>query len=166
MEGGFAPRTISAFCTCHCDSQLYHHSDISVAAECLQLISLVVLWQTAGCCCLLALKMSLFVPTATTQIDTSWLMLHLRKALTRLKVQGDQKSLCTWLLQYRKLQVTFSVSPASLQTFIGMPSCLAADRQGQGDTWLKLTPSVIRNSNYVMVCDWNCIKFFCMFFVL
>jgi hypothetical protein len=29
-----------------------------------------------------------------------------------------KKSLCTWWLQYRKLQVMFEVSPASLQTFI------------------------------------------------
>jgi len=29
-----------------------------------------------------------------------------------------KKSLCTWWLQYRKLQVMFKVSSASLQTFI------------------------------------------------
>jgi hypothetical protein len=34
------------------------------------------------------------------------------------------------------------------------PDCLASDRQGQGDTRLTLTPSVIPNSNYViMVSD-------------
>jgi hypothetical protein len=65
-------------------------------------------------------------------------------------IQGDQKSLCTWWLQYRKLNVMFKVSPASLQ--------------GQGDTRLTLTPSVIPNSNYViMVSDWNCLKYFCVF---
>jgi hypothetical protein len=42
-----------------------------------------------------------------------------------------KKSLCTWWLQYRKLQVMFKVSPTSLQTFI--------------DTRLTLTPSVIPN---------------------
>jgi hypothetical protein len=121
-----------------------------------------------------------------------------------------EKSLCTWWLQYRKLQVMFKVSPASLQTFIdtsncaledrvqystvhipnvfcdghlqiincvgivqmhwvfhrnpekksggersgdfgGQSDCLAADRQGQGDTRLTLTPSVIPNSNYVIM---------------
>jgi hypothetical protein len=42
--------------------------------------------------------------------------------------------------------------------------CLAADRQGQRDTRLTLTPSVIPNSNYViMVSDWNCLKYFYMF---
>jgi hypothetical protein len=55
----------------------------------------------------------------------------------------------------------FKVSLASLQTFI---DCLAADRQGQGDTSLTLTPSVIPNSNYVIiVSEWNCLKYFCVF---
>ena len=38
-----------------------------------------------------------------------------------------KKSLCTWWLQYRKLQVMFIVSPASLQTFIDMPNCVLKD---------------------------------------
>jgi hypothetical protein len=60
-------------------------------------------------------------------------------------------SLYAWWLQCRKLQVKFKVSPASLQTFI--------------DTGLILTPSVIPNSNYViMVSDRNCFKYVCMFF--
>jgi hypothetical protein len=64
-----------------------------------------------------------------------------------------KKSVCAWWLQYGKLQVMFILSPASLQ--------------GQGDTRLTLTPSVIPASNYViMVSDWNCLKYFCMFFVL
>jgi hypothetical protein len=37
-------------------------------------------------------------------------------------------SLCTWWLQYRKLQVMFKVSPASLQTFIDTPNCVLEDR--------------------------------------
>jgi hypothetical protein len=62
-----------------------------------------------------------------------------------------KKSLCTWLLQYRKLQLMFIVSLSSLQTFI--------------DTRLTLAPSVIPNSNYViMVSDWNCLTYFCAFF--
>jgi hypothetical protein len=63
-----------------------------------------------------------------------------------------KRSRCTWRLQYRKLQV--------------MSDCLAADRQGQGDTRLTLTPSVIPNSNYyyvTMVSDLNCLKYFCVF---
>jgi hypothetical protein len=39
-----------------------------------------------------------------------------------------KKSLCTWWLQYRKLQVMFKVSLASLQTFIGTPNCVLEDR--------------------------------------
>jgi hypothetical protein len=59
-----------------------------------------------------------------------------------MEVQGDQNFLCNWWLQYRKLQVLLKVSPASLQTFI--------------DTELILTPSIIPNSNYVIiVSDWN-----------
>jgi hypothetical protein len=65
-------------------------------------------------------------------------------------VRGHQKFLCTWWLQYRKLQVMFEVFPASLQTFI--------------DTRLTLMPSVIPNSNYVfMVSDRNFKIFLCVF---
>jgi hypothetical protein len=39
-----------------------------------------------------------------------------------------KKSLCTWWLQYRKLQVMFKVSPASLQTFIDTANCFLTDR--------------------------------------
>jgi hypothetical protein len=38
------------------------------------------------------------------------------------------KSLRTWCLQYRKLQVMFKVSPASLQTFIDTPNSVLEDR--------------------------------------
>jgi hypothetical protein len=65
-------------------------------------------------------------------------------------IQGDQKSLCTWWLLYRKLQVMFKVSAASLKTFF--------------DTRLALTPSVIHTSNYViMISEWNRLKYFCLF---
>ena len=37
-------------------------------------------------------------------------------------------SLCSWWLQYRKLQVMFKVSPASLQTFIDTPNSVLEDR--------------------------------------
>jgi hypothetical protein len=48
---------------------------------------------------------------------------------------------------------------------LAQSDCLAADRQGQGDTRLTLTPSVIRNSNYVItVSGWKCLKYFCVFF--
>jgi hypothetical protein len=67
-----------------------------------------------------------------------------------LKYRVIKNSPCAWRLQYRKLQVIFKVSPASLQTFI--------------NTRLTLTPYVLPNSNYViMVSDWNCLKYFCVF---
>jgi hypothetical protein len=71
---------------------------------------------------------------------------------TCLIIQGNQTSLCTWWLKYRKLQLMFKVSPASLQKFI--------------DTRLTLTPSVIPNSYYViMVSNWK-FKIFLRVFVL
>jgi hypothetical protein len=36
-------------------------------------------------------------------------------------------SLCSWWLQYRKLQVMFKASPASPQTFIDTPNCVLED---------------------------------------
>jgi hypothetical protein len=75
-----------------------------------------------------------------------------------------KKSLCTWWLQYRKLQVMFKLYPSNFQT-VAQSECLAADRQGKGDTKLTLTPSVIPNSNCViMVSDWNYLKYFYVLF--
>jgi len=54
-------------------------------------------------------------------------------------IQDDQKVSVHLMITIQKLQVMFRVSPASLQTFI--------DR----DTRLTLTPSVIPNSNYVIM---------------
>jgi hypothetical protein len=34
---------------------------------------------------------------------------------------------------------------------LAQSDCLAADRQGQGDTRLTVTPSVIPNSNYIIM---------------
>jgi hypothetical protein len=68
-----------------------------------------------------------------------------------MNVQDDQNSLCTWWLQYRKLQVMLNVALACLQTCI--------------DTRLTLTPSDIPKSNYVIkVSDWDCLKYFRLFF--
>jgi hypothetical protein len=54
------------------------------------------------------------------------------------------------MITIQKVKEMFKVSPASLQTFI--------------DTRLTLTPSVILNSNYViMVSDLNRLKYFCLF---
>jgi hypothetical protein len=53
------------------------------------------------------------------------------------------------------------VCPASLQVFIDTPNCVLEDRVQHS------TPSVIPNCNYViMVGVWNCLKYFCVFFVL
>jgi hypothetical protein len=72
----------------------------------------------------------------------------------KVVVQDDQNSLCTWWLQYRKLQVMFKVSTTY--------------RQGQVGTRITLTPSVIPISNYVIIVSyWNCLKYFaCFFFFL
>jgi hypothetical protein len=54
-----------------------------------------------------------------------------------------------------------SVHLSFLPHYLAQSDCLAADRQGQGDTRLTLTPSVISNSNYaIMVRDWNSLKYF------
>jgi hypothetical protein len=51
-----------------------------------------------------------------------------------------------------------------LPHYLAQPDCLAADRQDQGDTKLTLTPSLIPNSNYVIiVSDLNCLKYVCIF---
>jgi hypothetical protein len=64
-------------------------------------------------------------------------------------------SLCAWWLQHTSF----------LPHYVAQSDCLSADHQGQGDTRLTLMPSIIPNSNYViMVSDWNCLKYFCLFF--
>jgi hypothetical protein len=63
--------------------------------------------------------------------------------------------MCTWWLQHTSFILLHCLAQSD---------CLTADRQGQGDTRLTLTPSVIPNSNYVItVSDWNCLKYFCVF---
>jgi hypothetical protein len=79
---------------------------------------------------------------------------HRRWQISSKILNGDKKAPFIRWLHYRKLQVVFIVFPVSLKTFIETPNCLAADRQGHEDTRLTLTPSVIPNSNYViMVSD-------------
>jgi hypothetical protein len=52
-----------------------------------------------------------------------------------------------------------------LPHYLAQSDSLAADRQGQGDTRLTLTPSVIpKSNNVIMVSDWNCLKYFCVIF--
>jgi hypothetical protein len=77
-------------------------------------------------------------------------------------VQGDQKVSV-------HLMITIQITPSSQHTsflphYLAQSDCLAADRHGQGGTRLTLTPSVIPNSNYViMVSDWKCVKYFACF---
>jgi hypothetical protein len=66
-----------------------------------------------------------------------WNLVRLFKTELRTFYRVIKNSLCIWWLQHTKLQVMFNVSPASLQTFI--------------DTRRKLTPSVIPNSDYVIM---------------
>jgi hypothetical protein len=76
------------------------------------------------------------------------------------ELQGDQKVSVHLMIIIQK--VTSNVPSVPRQS-----ADMAADRQGQGDTRLTLTPSVIHNSKYViMVSDLNCLKYFCVFCVL
>jgi hypothetical protein len=77
----------------------------------------------------------------------------------KIQYRAIKKSLCTCWLQYRTQHTFF------LPHYFAQSDCLAADRQGQGDTSLTLTPSVIPNSNNViMASDWNCLKYFCFLY--
>jgi hypothetical protein len=68
-------------------------------------------------------------------------------------VQGDQKFSVHLMITVRTLG------------YLAQFDCLASDRQSQGNTRLTLTLSVIPDCNYVMmVSDWNCLKYFCLFF--
>jgi hypothetical protein len=58
--------------------------------------------------------------------------------------QGDQKVSVHLMITIQK--VTSKVRSVSRRS----PDCLVADRQGQVDTRLTLTPSVNPNSNYVI----------------
>jgi hypothetical protein len=74
------------------------------------------------------------------------------------KYRVIKNSLCTWWLKYRKLQVMFNMFCASRQTVIDTPNYVLED------TRFTLTPSVIPNSNYViMLSDLNCLKYFWVF---
>jgi hypothetical protein len=83
-------------------------------------------------------------------------------------IHGDQKVSIHLIITYAFQQITpISQLTCFLPHYLVQFDCLAADRQGQGDTRLTLTPSVILNSKYVIVVsDWNCLKYFCVFFVL
>jgi hypothetical protein len=72
-------------------------------------------------------------------------------------IQGDQKVSVHLMITIHKT--------SSLSHYVAQSDCLEADCQGWSVIRLTLTPSVIPNSNYViMVSDWNCLKYFCEFF--
>ena len=65
-------------------------------------------------------------------------------------VQGDQKVSVHLMITIQKVTSYVQSVPRQSPTFI--------DR-ARGDTRITLTPSVIPDSNYViMVGDWNCLK--------
>jgi hypothetical protein len=68
-----------------------------------------------------------------------------------------KKSLCTWWLEHRNLQVMFKVSPANVQTFIVPQNCVLEDR---------VQYSTVHIPNVIMVSDWNCLKYCLLVFVL
>jgi exopolysaccharide biosynthesis protein len=68
-------------------------------------------------------------------------------------IQSDQKVSVHPMITIQKVTSNFQSSPANFQ--------------GQGDTRLTLTLSVIPNFNYViMVSELNCLNYCCVFFVL
>jgi hypothetical protein len=68
-----------------------------------------------------------------------------------------KRSLCTCLSQHTSF----------LPHYLHQSDCFKTDRQGQGDTIVTQTPSVISNSNYVIVVrDWNCLKYFSYFCIV
>jgi hypothetical protein len=78
---------------------------------------------------------------------------------------GWSKSLCAPDYDTESLSIVQNVPRQSPD--IDTPNCFLEDRQGQGDTRLTLTPSVIPNSIHVIVVsDWNLLKYFCVFFVV
>jgi hypothetical protein len=68
------------------------------------------------------------------------------------------------MITIQKVTCNVQSVPCQSPDIYWQSDCLAADRQGQGDTRFKLTPSVITDSNYVIkVSDWNFLKYFCLF---
>jgi hypothetical protein len=51
----------------------------------------------------------------------------------------------------KSLHLMITIQEVASPHYLAESDCLAAGRQGQGDTRLTLTPSVIYNSNYVIM---------------
>jgi hypothetical protein len=78
----------------------------------------------------------------------SFMSVAVRNSPTLTDIQSDQKVSV-------HLMITVQITPLSQHTsflphYLAQSDCLAANRQGQGDTRLTLMPSVIPNSNYVI----------------
>jgi hypothetical protein len=88
----------------------------------------------------------------------SYVLLHRSRYTSRVSTSSRQlkflhkvikKSLCTWWLQYRKLQVMFKVPRCQGQGDTRLT--LTDTRLTLTDTRLTLTPPVIPNSSYVIM---------------
>jgi hypothetical protein len=90
-------------------------------------------WKCSLCNFLKCPVRSSISVTSTTQApnrqpSTANVFLARKKFQIDTKYRVIKKSLCTWWLQYRKLQVMFKVSSASLQIFTDTPNCFLEDR--------------------------------------
>jgi hypothetical protein len=104
-------------------------------------------------------KVELFMLKPVMYEVTTWLKMVQRNWFrngARFVVQGEQKVSVHLMITIQK--VTSNVQSVPRQS----PDIYWHAR---GYTRLTLTASVIPNSNYViMVSDWNCLKYFCVFF--
>jgi hypothetical protein len=100
--------------------------------------------------CLLSCKIQQHI---TEKIYTYSLVYTCKVNVSLWQVRGDHNVSVRLKITIQKLKVTLKVSLTSLQ--------------GQRDTGLTLTPSVIPNYNYaVMVSDWNFKIFLCVFYTV
>jgi len=106
------------------------------------------------------LMITIYKVTSNVQSVPPLVSRHLLMCRTVFLKTVFSVALGTYALQ----QITpLSQHTSFLPHYLAQSDCLAADRQGQGDTRLTLTPSVIPNSYYVMmVSDWNGLKY-CIF---
>jgi hypothetical protein len=89
-------------------------------------------------CCHFKLRNIFILTTANFKFDiffllTSLLLIEKRMGATSVSIyRAIKKSLFTWWLQYRKLQVMFKVSPANLHTLLGSIWLLGSRPPGPG----------------------------------
>jgi hypothetical protein len=96
-------------------------------------------------------------------VVTAVLYISLTKYVNKI-CKSFARYVCVYVCIYRVIKSLCSPDDYSTESYLAQSDCLAADRLGQGDIRLTLTPSVIPNSNYViMISDSNCLKYFCVF---